>query len=739
MADAPTLSPEASRSVSALARSLVAAARVWALYPPDHPAVRGALERLQSAIAQTRGGGAFSFAVTPDALLVGGAAVAARDAGAAAETARWLHDRDVLAMTFAGDATVDGLQRLLGLLCEDARVIRRGGGPAQVWARDGDRAIDIEQIDLSHVLDDRDAPTAVRRKDDVWRAIVRGVLDRRRPTDASAQARLLEMAEDVGAIGELAADVIAPHHTVDGSPMLTSQAAAVVAAYHHLFSIVDVMSPDRKAEVMQNLATATASLNPQVVMQMLSGTADAPVGSDAERAALVAGVAALMDEEQVARLLATTLAAEGQASERLASVFNTIATDDDRKQRVLTMTRRMLGETDFGRRDAFQNLWTSMEQLLLSYNERPFVSAAYRAGLDQVGARAERMAADVPPELAALVETLGQDNVRRLSVRLLIDLLKLERDPQRAPELANDVAALAEDLLLAGDYDSALAVVAALQEEAAQATAVTSESSRVALDGIAGTLAFREAAGLLDEMSAAEAAQFAAICSRIGPAAADALRPHLEEETLTTGRARAADVVRGYGARAVTRLAPLAGSPQWAARRNAADLLGELGAAEGVPLLQSLLRGQDARVTTAAVRALASIKDPAAARAVHTVLRAATGEQRRAVVDALVALRDARVVPVLVRIIEESDPFGADHAIVLESAAALSQVGDDHAVPALAALMRRRKLFSPGRTRAVKAGSLAALRSIGTPAAHGAIDEAARTGDRVLRRLARGA
>ena len=40
MADAPTLSPEVSRGVSALARTLVAAARSWALYPPDHPAVR---------------------------------------------------------------------------------------------------------------------------------------------------------------------------------------------------------------------------------------------------------------------------------------------------------------------------------------------------------------------------------------------------------------------------------------------------------------------------------------------------------------------------------------------------------------------------------------------------------------------------------------------------------------------------------------------------------------------------
>ena len=456
MADAPTLSPEVSRSVSALARTLVAAARSWALYPPDHPAVRGSLERLRVSIGETTHGKIFAFGVTPDTLLIAGIAVGGRDAGAIAEAARWLHERDILQLTFAGDVTVHGLQRLLGMLSEDSRVIRRRGGPAKVWTEEGDVAIAVEQIDFSQVLEDREVANPVRRKDDLWRAIIRGILDRKKPTDEAAQARLLEISKDVMAISELANDVIAPHHTMDGSPMLTSQAAAVVAAYHYLVGIVDVLSPERKQEVMQNLATATCSLNPHVVMQMLTGggPGDAAAGTigEAGSGAVVAGIIDAMDDDRVAQLLATTLAIEGQASERLATVFNTIATDDDRKSRVLSLTRRMLSETDFGRQDAFQSLWSSMEELLLTYNEKPFVGASYRAAMDQVGSRAEQMASDVPADLVEMLETLGQDNVRRLSVRLLIDLLTLEKDPARGPELARDVAALSEDLLLAGDY-----------------------------------------------------------------------------------------------------------------------------------------------------------------------------------------------------------------------------------------------------------------------------------------------
>ena len=161
---------------------------------------------------------------------------------------------------------------------------------------------------------------------------------------------------------------------------------------------------------------------------------------------------------------------------------------------------------------------------------------------------------------------------------------------------------------------------------------------------------------------------------------------------------------------------------------------------ESVPLLQPLLRGQRSARHAAAVRALANIDDPAAARAVHTVLRAATGAQRQAVVAALVAERDPRVVPVLVCILNESEPLGGDHQIVLETLGAIGEVGDDEAVPHVATVMRRRSWFARKKTRALKTGARSApLQRIGSPAATQAIADAASNGDRLLRKLARAA
>jgi hypothetical protein len=73
---------------------------------------------------------------------------------------------------------------------------------------------------------------------------------------------------------------------------------------------------------------------------------------------------------------------------------------------------------------------------------------------------------------------------------------------------------------------------------------------------------------------------------------------------------------------------------------------------------------------------------------------------------------------------------------VLDALGALAHVGDDQAVPALSALMRKKKLFAWKKSRALKEHALAALRAIKTAAATRAIEDAAKTGDRMLRKLA---
>jgi HEAT repeat protein len=164
--------------------------------------------------------------------------------------------------------------------------------------------------------------------------------------------------------------------------------------------------------------------------------------------------------------------------------------------------------------------------------------------------------------------------------------------------------------------------------------------------------------------------------------------------------------------------------------------LGKIGTAAAVPPLQTLLRRSDARVLQAAVSALAGIPDPAAERSLHTVLKASSGDARTAVIAALVNLKDTRVVPMLVRILQDSDPFGGDAQLVLDTLVALAMLSDDRAVPQIAVLTRQRRWLSWGKTTRLRRTGLQALKTIGSAKAQQALADLAATGDFFLRRQA---
>jgi hypothetical protein len=732
MSEGTQLSPELARGLLQLARALTAAARNWTLYPPEHPAVGASVARLSDAIQRSTTGNVFSVGITPETLLVEGAPADSTQA-AIAEAAALLHDRDLLRITFVGEVPERALQAFLRLLALDADQRRRRGGPAQIWAVDGDPSLTLEQIDYEKVLAraEGDVPEPARR-DELWRSIVLSIVTTQQTVfDESAQERLVAIAGSAPDISDLATAVSAPRCGADGSPMITSQAAAVLAAYRHLTSIVSVKAPERMAEVMNNLATASLQLDPHVVVQVLK------TGDDAESSAqIVTGLTSAFDDAKVAQLLATALALDGRASDRLATIFNTIAPDEDRKRRVLTLTRSLLNETDFGRAADFQTLWSSTEELLVAYNERPFVSDAYRAALDEVGARAERMAAaELPAELQEWMTSLGQENVRALSVQMLIDLLTIESDAKRAGEIADDMEALAEDLLMAGAYHDASSVIAAVSARANSPTAIGRDACRQALDHLGESLALVETLSLIDDLDDESWETVRRIITRIGPSTVTALSTIAATERETRGSQRASAVILGFGKSAISRLAPLVGDERWFAQLTGARLLGTIGSPGVVPLLQPLLRKSDPRVARAAVVALGKIDDASAARAVQTVLRAATGELRKTVIDALVAERDPRVVPLLSRVIAESAPLGADHVVVVEMVDALAQVGCDTAVPTLVTTSRTKRFLGGKKVKVLKEHAVDAMVRIGGTKAAAALDDLARSGDRALRKI----
>src|SRR4030095_3436960 len=133
------------------------------------------------------------------------------------------------------------------------------------------------------------------RKDDVWRSLVTTIARGEAEFNEEQQQRLLAISHSAADIRSLAADVIEPQRNIDGSPLITTQAATVLAVFRHMAGIVKVNEPERLPDVMQRIVAATATLDPHVVVQLMQ-TEDGGAGNDE---GLISRIAAAFDDDKV--------------------------------------------------------------------------------------------------------------------------------------------------------------------------------------------------------------------------------------------------------------------------------------------------------------------------------------------------------------------------------------------------------------------------------------------------------
>jgi len=729
MTQRATSGAEATRMAVALARAMTLGVRSWGFYPPEHPAIAIAVERVIAAATEASAGGMMQLAVTPHALLLDGLPLESTDLGAV-ECAELLHDRDILQITFVTAPPDAVVRSLLTVLTLDRETRRTRGGPAAIWGAEDQAAILLEQIDYQEILE-REIEEGPARRDATWKSIVRSIIMGRSTFTAAEQERLLEISRDVGAIGELGKDAREPYCMPDGSPMVTTQAATVLAVYRHIAKTVTALEPERVKEVIDSLALAGGSLEPTTALEMLLQEDHA-----AEGIPIVAALKQSFDDQQVALLLARALSSPGHATDRIAKVLDTLAPDEQRKRRVLTLAKKLISERDFGSKRPIDDIRRSLDELLLQYDASSYVSTDYRDSMDQAASRAADLAArGLPPELDAWLDTLGADSVRRLSGQLLIDLLRNETVPGRMADTARDMGAFVEELLLAGVYGECTPVVDELAAAVARKPSIAPDACRKAIDTIGASSALNEAAATLAEQTAEEFALFEKLVRALGASTIPALvATYQREDGVATERATT--LIIKHGVPGIPAIVSALDNRPWYVQRELARALGKIGTGAAVPPLQSLLRRADPRVLQVAVAALASIHDAAAERALYTVLKAATGDARAAVISSLIGLKDPRVVPMLARVIQDSDPFGDDHALILDTLAALSTMRDDRALSQIALLARKKRWLSWGKTRQTRQACLQALSQIGTPKAKQTIADLAKTGDFFLKRLA---
>lgn len=724
--------------VAAFARTLVVAVRARQMYSGAHPVAAAAADRCRPTIAPLAAVPGLVLGVTPATLRLNGEPlppdIRVREAAAL------LNAQDIVALRFAAVPTDLELANFLLLLTFDSEAVRAGGGPAGVWDNFGHTWLQIDQIEYDALLTpvsggsppkagirEAESPGTAVLRDHVWDALVRSVGRGHQEMDVASEQRLLQVARSVDAIEALAADAAA---SCGGEGADGHRAAALLTTLQRLVSLVEREAPADAGPTVDRVADAAGRMDPALVMRTMAEAAESGVGTP-----LIKAIGEQFSDDQLATLVAAAMAAEGKATGRMAAALSTLAPDAARQTRVLRLAR--VRAEDRGAEAAAA--WTALGKFLEGPDDAAYVSQMYGESLGQAEARSHGLRLDAPPRIAEWLATVSAESVRTLSATVLLDLFGLEDKPDVIEDTARDLAALADDLLLAGDTTEASRVVTALAAAAACSDPDRARAGGAGIDELLGSPALRELAAMAGDLDAQAFDDFERICAHLGPRVIEDLVSVLVELPEGLARARLAHAVSAFRDEAVTCLCRSLGETDAEHSRLIIHMMRELGTAHAVAALEAITHDGHPDHVRAAIHELATMEDDGASRALDQLLRSGSTGVRHAVIDALAASRPRCASVLLAGALAGARLVGQDHEFAKRTLAALRLVGDADAVPAIAEVMQIRSLVAwrrAGRLRRLAAAVLLAMR---IPEAAAACDAAARDGGMLVRRALRAA
>ncbi|RPJ54508.1 MAG: hypothetical protein EHM24_31700, partial [Acidobacteria bacterium] len=557
----PPLAPEMAARLGDFARACKAASRAVSHYPPEHPAITAALERLVSVVATAAARRSFAMSVLPGDILVEGRACARPDP-AIADLAMILHDHMVGALTVHRGIDGDSWRTFLGLLAQSPFEIRSQGGIARAWTTAGGHGIEVVELDYAGLLEERDTGDEAS-----WDAIIANCL-RVDAVDLDDEAlkALAAIAADPARLGDFVARMEEQASAGTDSDARANALLRVLAALAGYVSRTDPSSFD---QVLGNMAAAATRLSPEVLLEML-GSARTAGG---EQSQLVGEITLRMTDPMLAKFVARSVSTEGGCTERLAEAFRALAPGPARQRSIADMAKQELAASAMGADADFGHIWAEVEQMLVSYSDKPFVPESYNLELSAARSHSlevEHVADDPPARIAGWLTTVSDARVRSLDLQLLLDLLVVEEDAARWDEVVELVLAQVEDLLLVGDLEGTRRLVEALATVAAGTRNPGRQpAAKEAVQRLVDGRLMMSLATHLNHCGDEDLAEASALCAAVGPG----LIPRLAETLALEGRARArqrlTELLKAFGEHGRQSIDQLKRSPSATVRRTA--------------------------------------------------------------------------------------------------------------------------------------------------------------------------
>ncbi|MGE5190465.1 MAG: HEAT repeat domain-containing protein [Gemmatimonadota bacterium] len=326
-------------------------------------------------------------------------------------------------------------------------------------------------------------------------------------------------------------------------------------------------------------------------------------------------------DDEFLDLLGTLVSVEGKGQARLRKIFETLAVDRDIRGSLLPRAGERVRESLQSRNYYDLKTWETVEKLLLSRSEDGYVEGDYARFLEDIsGARgpyADRIR-DAAPADAALLSAFRDEEMRRKSTTVLLELLAKEKRPGEFGDLLEEVRKTVPNVISRGDIVLLQTILLTLEALAGELP----PDRQSAVRGLLQETDF----GQVTDVCLAGAANdeekdtALALLARFGAAATRPLLDRLLNEPEAARRRALIAMTTRLGPAAVPAIVEKMGHPKWYFVRNLCVILGDIGDRRAVSSLMRAASHADARVRREAILAVGKIGAPEAVPALGKIL-----------------------------------------------------------------------------------------------------------------------
>ena len=306
-----------------------------------------------------------------------------------------------------------------------------------------------------------------------------------------------------------------------------------------------------------------------------------------------------------------------------------------------------------------------------------------------------------------LSESLGDEQIRLHLVHILQEAITLWPSEDVAERAAVRLAEELTSALDAGDIEAAARLAPVL-------SATRSEEART-LCNQGGVEAALRAFRTLDK---AHHADLTAILVALGEGALPAVLKALDDEESLVIRKRLLEVVARQGPRAIPYLRPRLDDPRWFVVRNAVFLLRRIGHIEALPLLKTHIGSAHPKVLAEILKTLISLQDPAWFRLLEQTLDSDDEERRHLAVEVASRVRHPDVVRLLVNRLRNRLGRRLKEDSTIELIKALGRLRDPDALETMRDILALKRWRHPFSLTGVRREAAAAIAQLEGPAAH---------------------